>query len=34
VPVPSLGQIAEESEFEPATIPKAEFDEIWSKATA
>jgi hypothetical protein len=34
VPVPPLEQIAEEPEFEPATITQAEFDEIWAKATA
>ena len=33
-PWPSLEQIAEDPQFEPAKISKAEFDAIWAKATA
>jgi hypothetical protein len=33
-PLPSLKDIATDPVFEPAAISKAEFDEIWAKATA
>lgn len=34
VPVPPRKQIAEEPQFEPEAISKAEFDKVWAKATA
>jgi hypothetical protein len=33
-PLPSFEQIADDPEFEPAVVSRAEFDEIWAKATA
>ena len=32
-PWPSFEEIAEDPQFEPDAISKAEFDEIWAKAT-
>jgi hypothetical protein len=34
VSTPPLEQIAEDPEFEPEVISRAEFDDIWAKATA
>lgn len=33
-PVPPLEEIAQNPEFEPETISKAEFDRVWAKATS
>ena len=33
VPVPSVDEIAKDSEFEPVVISRAEFEAIWEKAT-
>jgi hypothetical protein len=33
MPTPPLEEIAEDPEFEPETISKAEFDNVWAKAT-